>query len=138
MAAIRALEQVALPQQAVGMDVGDIKRRLQSLRGRRDAQLDRHHPVLQLLDPARRDRKELTAATISATATTFDPGQKPFLHRTDPLAPLERRRGLMTRPGLGHRAFGPWMREPGSIDAFLAEPVPTSLENALAPVGATA
>ena len=43
---------------AVGMEVGDIKRRLQSLRGRRDAELDRHHPVLQLLDPARRDRKE--------------------------------------------------------------------------------
>ena len=48
MAAIGALEQTALPEQGVGMHVGDVERRMQLARGRRHLERHRNDPVLRI------------------------------------------------------------------------------------------
>ena len=57
MPAIRSREQIALPQQAVGMHVGYIQRRVQGARRRCDVERNRYDLVLASLDVGRRDRE---------------------------------------------------------------------------------
>ena len=103
MAAIGALEQVALPQQPVGMHVGDVERRLQSLRGGRDAELNRHDPVQRLLDLGRHDREEADSHHDQRDGDHLQTGQKPFLHGYVPL-PLSNAGPRLNRRR--HRKYG--------------------------------
>src|SRR5262245_25419051 len=58
MPAIGSLQQVTLPEQAIGVHVGDVERRMQGLRCRSDVQGNGCDLVLPTLDPTRGDHKE--------------------------------------------------------------------------------
>ena len=78
MAAIRTLEDVALPEQAVGMHVGDVEHFLQRLSGWRDAERNRHDPVLAALDVGGGVRSGLTDGENGRNERRTNPD--PFFH----------------------------------------------------------
>jgi hypothetical protein len=83
MAMIGARQQITLPRQAVGMHVGDVERRLQRLRRRRDIEGNGLHLVLGAVDLFRRERKEPDGHDDQDGREHRKAGQEPFFHRHD-------------------------------------------------------
>ena len=84
LSAIRSLEQVALPQQAVRVHVGDIERLLQRLGMRADLVIARRDLVDRILDDARHEHEECDHAEREHGQ---DDDPNPALHVASPVMP---------------------------------------------------
>ena len=107
MPAIRSREQIALPQQAVGMHVGHIQRPLQRLRCRRDVERNRHDLVLAALDVSRRERENRGHADDHTDRDGGRSCQNPLCHGNlsdDAIAEANTRvsQHISTSAGYGH------------------------------------
>ncbi|HEV7411728.1 MAG TPA: hypothetical protein VGO01_24855 [Bradyrhizobium sp.] len=89
---IRSLKQVALPQQAVGMHVGDVKRRVQGLRGGCDAEVNRRDLVLRSVDLARGDREKPGSHNDQSECDQCQTNRNPFFQGHDLLRSSDGRR----------------------------------------------